>query len=100
MCFAEGLAELLIQLGTVCQEDQFVIPQQGVSTDLLGEKDHGEGLARSLGMPYDSTFALTISRCLESLNALLDCPELLVAGDLLNSATFISLKDREVLNNV
>ena len=51
-------------------------------------------------MPDDSAFAFAISWCSESLNGLLDCPELLVAGDLLDRATAFGFVEREVLNDV
>ena len=51
-------------------------------------------------MPDDAAFALAISWCPESLNGLLDCPELLVTGNFLDRATAIGFVEREVLNDV
>ena len=91
---------MLIQLGSVRQEDEFEVPQQWVTTDLLGEEDHGEGLARTLGVPDDAALVLALAWCLETLNGLLDCPELLVAGDLLDRASALGFVDGEVLDDV
>ena len=51
-------------------------------------------------MPDDASFASAIPRCLEALNRFLNCPELLVAGDLLDQATAVGFVDGEVLNDV
>ena len=51
-------------------------------------------------MPDDPAFVLALSRCSEAFNGLLDCPELLVAGDLLDRATAVGFVEREVLNDV
>ena len=51
-------------------------------------------------MPDDPAFALAVSWCPEAFNGLLDCPELLVTGDLLDRATAVGFVEREVLDDV
>ncbi|EAQ32572.1 hypothetical protein OS145_08878 [Idiomarina baltica OS145] len=100
---SKGLVDLLVQLVAVGDDHKRPVAGDG-AVDLLSEEHHGEGLARTLGMPEDpKPTRLTGRAILDALqlgDGLIHPEVLVVLGDFLDGATLGLLEHREVLHDI
>ncbi len=77
--------DLVVELFAVGDDDEG--PVAGfLAEDLLGEEEHGEGFAGTLGVPEDAELALAVAELVHGGDGALDAEELVVLGDELDGA--------------
>ena len=93
----EGVLDLLVQVGAVGDDDDPRVDDLPVEGECAAKHDHGEGLARALGVPDYAALASAVgANMLDALHGPLDREELLVAGDLADAG----VEDREAADQV
>ena len=82
----EGVADLVVQVGAVGDDDDAGVDDFAVEGECAAEHDHGEGFAGALGVPDCAALALVVgAEVFYTLDGVVDGEELLVAGDLADS---------------
>ena len=96
----EGVRDLLVQLGAVGDHHDVGVGQARLATDFGGQPQHGQRLARPLGVPDHAAPLLGPGLRQDAAHGRLDRPVLLVAGQLLDHPALLRLVDHEVAQDV
>ncbi|OPX77291.1 MAG: hypothetical protein A4E45_02119 [Methanosaeta sp. PtaB.Bin039] len=89
--------DLAVQVGAVGDDDHSGIGQLLPSSQLHCRPEHSQALAAALPVPDHSSLSVLFSH---ALYGLVDRPELLVFGNLLDHSVLLSFEDHEVLDEV
>ena len=96
----EGVGDLLVQLGAVGYHHDVGVGQARLAADLGRQPQHGQRLARPLGVPDHTAPLLGLGFRQDAPHRRLDRPVLLVAGQLLGHPALIRLVNHEVAQDV
>ena len=96
----EGVGDLLVQLGAVGDHHDVGVGQARLAAYSGGQPQHGQGLARPLGVPDHAAPLLGPGLRQDAAHGRLDGAVLLVAGQLLDHPALLRLVDHEVAQDV
>ena len=96
----EGLGDLVVQLRPVGHHDEGPVTRD-LAQDLLGEEDHGQGLAAPLRLPEDAAAPVALfARREHGADGAVDSQVLVVLGEDLHEARLALREEDEILHEV
>ena len=90
--FAEGLGDLVVQVGSVGDQHDAWVVDAGLLCDFLGQHYHGQRFAAALRMPYHTPVSVPGFDALHAFDGFFHGEKLLIASQLFDT----SIEDGEV----